>query len=104
MQMELFDITVTTSDIESWLLNVPRFDGSEREQLIENYIRDWDVVNKVKREKLINNFYGKNTIDKFYLSFGEKISRIYRPKYKQGSPFVRYGDLVKRLNESNGKG
>lgn len=44
------DVIVTADDVDLWLDSVPKLSPTSPRR--ENYIRQWDVVNKIKAAKL----------------------------------------------------
>lgn len=57
----MFDeYTVSLDDVELWLRCVPRFTDDNRASHVRDYIKDYDVVNKIKAAKLDKSFYSLN--------------------------------------------
>ena len=95
---DLFDdVSVTLSDIEIWLRSVPRFDDLHRENHVQDYISNYDVVNKIKAQKRAGTLYSSYTNeknDKHNLS--EKIKPLIQSKFVSGCPFIRFEQFKKR--------
>lgn len=96
-QHDLFnDASVTVKDVEFWLRDVPRFDDTTSQNRILHYIKTYDVVNKIMREKSTNAIvFSNRTIqrDKFYLSHA--IEHLARPIFKP-MQITPYGELKRR--------
>ena len=48
------DVVVTVADIDAWLIAVPRIDPRSRRAFY--YVKDYNVVGKIKAAKLAGNF------------------------------------------------
>lgn len=91
-QLELFGYSATLNDVELWLRSVPRFDDETRPNHVEDYIRGWDVVNKIIRAKSMNTFNHTVGIDKQNLSsrsLSQSIALALPTKYKSGAHHIR---------------
>lgn len=82
LDLDLFgDVVVTYDDVNLWLSNVPRLDDRHREDHVKDYIKNYDVIAKIKRAKLDNSFYCLNEKahnDKQNLSIAIKSSFKYQ--------------------------
>lgn len=59
--LDLFDdVSVSLNDVELWLHWIPRLDDSSRENHVQDYIKNYDVVNKIIRAKHVGSFYRLN--------------------------------------------
>lgn len=91
-QLELFGYSATLSDVELWLRHVARFDDDTRQNHVEDYIRNWDVLNKIIRAKTMGNFNQTVGIDKQNLSqrsLAKSIALALPTRYKSGSFHIR---------------
>lgn len=83
LDSDLFDdVVVTFDDVELWLIEYARYDGLIRYNQVAQYIANYDVINKIKREKRNNRFYSLNrkpVIDKENLS--RNIAQFFKPKF-----------------------
>lgn len=58
IDLDLFgDVIVTFSDIRLFLQQNPRFNSGRSKSALNLYIKDYDVVNKIKRLKQSGEFY-----------------------------------------------
>lgn len=94
--LDLFgEVVVTLQDVEKWLRCVPHFGNDSRTQAVSDYIRAYDVVNKIKREKLTGAFYSLN--DGFFhdnVSLSSKVQIAFKPKLSH-IKIVTYGEQLK---------
>lgn len=96
-QLELFnDTRVTYTDVELWLLTVPRLSEANRKNHVQDYIRNYDVINKIKRAKALEIFNHTVGIDKQNLSrpaLLDFVADFFKPKYKTGCNITTQGEL-----------
>lgn len=82
LDLDLFgDVVVTYDDVNLWLSTVPRLDDQHRVDHVSDYIKNYDVIAKIKRAKLDNSFYCLNVAtkdDKLNLSIAIKSSFKYK--------------------------
>lgn len=63
LDSDLFgDVVVTLHDVEIWLRNFPRYENGVRLSQVQDYIKNYDVINKIKRAKLDKSFYCLNHV------------------------------------------
>lgn len=72
------DVIVTFSDIRLFILNNPRFAGGRSKSALNLYIKQYDVVNKIKRLKQSGEFYNYVFNDPAPFTLD-----IEQPKYKE---------------------
>ncbi|MES2181641.1 MAG: hypothetical protein V4493_06045 [Pseudomonadota bacterium] len=77
-------VIVTNDDVELWLRTVPRFTDDTRINHVQDYIKNYDVVNKIIRAKHDGSFYRLN--DSPYID-NQNLS--YNLKHLLKSKFVR---------------
>jgi hypothetical protein len=59
--LELFDdVSVSLNDVELWLRAVPRLNDDARANHVQDYIKNYDVVNKIIAAKHDSSFYCLN--------------------------------------------
>jgi hypothetical protein len=99
-QKELFNESrVTFTDVELWLRSIPRLNEENRTNHVHDYIRNYEVVNKIRRAKSLEIFNHTVGIDKKNLinaSLLEIISLFFAPVYKPGCNHTAHGELNRR--------
>ena len=91
------DVVVTYEDVELWLCTVPRLNNSSRTNHVHDYIKNYDVVNKIKVSKINGSFYILNEellIDK--LSLLNNTATAFKSKFVRGCSHIPYSLHVKR--------
>lgn len=77
------EVIVTYDDVELWLRAIPRHVDGQRENQVQDYVENYNVVNKIREAKLNNSFYSLNDnlpLDKQNLS--QILKNLLKPKFK----------------------
>ena len=91
------EVIVTYKDVEIWLRAVPRFSDDARANHVHDYIKNYDVVNKIIAAKHDGSFYSLNEstyIDNENLS--TNLKHLLKSKFVIGCSHIPFSLFKKR--------